>query len=694
MKKKEISILIVINLFIVVLFAVTFIYTEHLQNHATIRIYYGEGHTDEDTAAELFWTDNENDFTVNNMLVQEFNDDVVSFEINGIDFENNIIRLDPINKLEDFSISRIDVVLGIFRVFRLTGEDITGYIDMVGNMEYEMEDGFVKCAVMTGDPVIIMKKSFSEMIHESYGMVNELLYTVFFLIYIFLEIIQAKLIRVQKQEKNRKSAIPMMIAELLVGIGVAGNYIIFYFEKHFGDVPFGQLVYHLHTPLDGTEISSYAGVILLGIALVAGFAAVFFVIYKYLKDENNKHIYIMWVNTLGVIMVVLAAARGCEHFGLVDYYKYTHEKTKLYDEYYVDGRDIDIVFPVKKRNLIYIYLESMEITYADTASGGAMKKNYIPELTKLALENNSFSDGNELNGAYHVSGATYTMGALAAQTSGVPINETLVSNDILNGSWESENNYLPGVWSLGDILEQEGYNQEFMIGSEGTFAGRSSYFKGHGNYKISDYNTAIEEGRISEDYKVWWGYEDEKLFSYAKEDITELAKKGEPFNFTMLTVDTHATDGYVCELCEGKYDQQYSNVLACSSRQTADFVRWIQEQDFYENTTVILAGDHLTMDSYYIDNTEAGNYDRRTYFTIINPAAGKGENEQRRMYTTLDLYPTTLSSLGVTIEGSRLGLGVDLYSDVPTLVEEYGLEDLDMELMKNSVYYTKKLLYK
>ena len=70
-----------------------------------------------------------------------------------------------------------------------------------------------------------------------------------------------------------------------------------------------------------------------------------------------------------------------------------------------------------------------------------------------------------------------------------------------------------------------------------------------------------------------WGYEDEKLFDFAKDTLTELASKGEPFNLTMLTTDTHFTDGYVCDLCENQYGQQYSNVLACNSRQVCFFCR-------------------------------------------------------------------------------------------------------------------------
>lgn len=165
------------------------------------------------------------------------------------------------------------------------------------------------------------------------------------------------------------------------------------------------------------------------------------------------------------------------------------------------------------------------MTYTDESVGGAMQNNYIPELTNLSLKNENFGIDGQMNGAYTVPGATFTMGGLVAQTSGVPINETLVSNDALNSEWESDNNYVPGVWSIGDILENQGYNQEFMIGSDGKFAGRSSYFKGHGDYDVFDYYTAIDRNYINSDYKEWWGYEDKKLFEYAKREITKLSKK-------------------------------------------------------------------------------------------------------------------------------------------------------------------------
>ncbi len=45
---------------------------------------------------------------------------------------------------------------------------------------------------------------------------------------------------------------------------------------------------------------------------------------------------------------------------------------------------------------------------------------------------------------------------------------------------------------------------------------------------------------------------------------------------TIMTVDTHFEDGYVCELCRDEFEgNQYANVMACSSRQVANFINWI-----------------------------------------------------------------------------------------------------------------------
>lgn len=353
------------------------------------------------------------------------------------------------------------------------------------------------------------------------------------------------------------------------------------------------------------------------------------------------------------------------------------------EQHYVDPDEVQLTFPENKRNLIYIFLESMENTFADPGSCSTVEDNYIPELTRLAQENVSFSHNTGLGGAQSLEGTTWTAAAMVAQTSGVTIKVPLTGDD-----YGEEEYYMPGITALGDILEAQGYRQVLLLGSKGAFANRDAYFADHGNYEMVDLVALKQEGRLDPDYYEWWGYEDEKLFAYAREELTRLGQSGEPFNFTMLTADTHFPDGYVCRLCENTYGEQYGNVMKCSDQQLSVFIQWLQEQPFYENTTVILSGDHLTMDPEFLADIDDA-YIRTNYNCILNAPVIPVQT-QNRQFGTIDMFPTTLAAMGVKIKGDRLGLGTNLFSARKTLSEEFGHSQLDAELQKDSAYYFDK----
>lgn len=386
------------------------------------------------------------------------------------------------------------------------------------------------------------------------------------------------------------------------------------------------------------------------------------------------------VPAVSVILLAGTVYTAWERLDIADYAANSGAVSSFIDENYVDPAGTELTFPEQKRNLIYIFLESMETTYADEENGGAFSENYIPELTELAEENEDFSGADAgLNGGTALTSTTWTAAALFGQTTGLPLSIPIDGN-----SMDTQESFLPGVTSLGDILEQQGYRQTFMIGSDGNFGGRSLYFTDHGNYDIKDYYYYQSQGKFDKDYWVWWGFEDQKLFEYAKEELTALAAQDQPFNFTLLTVDTHFEDGYVCGLCGNEHgENQYGNVLSCSSRQIKEFVEWIRQQDFYENTTIVISGDHPTMDKDFCEGIDDA-YERKVYTAYINSAVTPEDPEWTRAYSTFDNYPTTLASLGVSIEGERLGLGTNLFSSRSTLTEVYGNPYINQELMRKS----------
>lgn len=358
------------------------------------------------------------------------------------------------------------------------------------------------------------------------------------------------------------------------------------------------------------------------------------------------------------------------------------EDTKFYEEYYVNPDSVEITCESDTvNNLIYIYLESMESSYFYENKKTGETVNLIPNLTKLASDNVSFSETGELGGFYSPVGTDWTMAGLLATSSGIPFSFPVDGNGMIGRS-----RFAPGLTALGDILEEKGYVQEFCCGSDFSYGGRESYYLSHGNWKTFDFFDAYPGG--GNEYNIgWWGIEDAKLYEYAKDELTELASQGEPFDFNLLTVDTHfgdwEKDGYVCQLCTDEYEDRYANVIKCADKQLGEFLEWLEKQDFYENTTIIITGDHPFMGTPI---KEVKEYGGTVYNCIIN-SRKETDNSRNRICTSFDIFPTTLSAMGFDIEGNKLGLGVDLFSSEKTIAELIGMDRLNEELSKYSQYY-------
>lgn len=445
-----------------------------------------------------------------------------------------------------------------------------------------------------------------------------------------------------------------------------------------------ELIYQLNAPIEGTSTSTlkdYA-VSCIPITVLVLLMVIILLVY-FRKKKKMYYITEGAAAALSVVLLIGFVSMTWNRLEVGAYLKNQNSDSDFIESNYVDPRDVTLTFPEKKRNLVYIYLESMETTFASEAEGGGFEEGCIPELTQLAQENEDFSgEDTALNGGIPLPNATWTVAGMFAQTSGLPLSIPIEEN-----SMDTQENFFADVINIGDILQQQNYKQTLLIGSDATFGGRRLLFTQHGDYEIIDYGEAKNREMIPEDYRAWWGYEDEKLFEFAKQELLKNAETGEPFNFTMLTADTHFEDGYRCANCPDKYWTSYANVIAHSSSMVSEFVEWIKQQDFYEDTAIVISGDHATMDSDFCEDVSE-EYERKVYTAYVNSAV-ESKNSTRREYSTFDQFPTTLAAMGVQIDGERLGLGTNLFSDIPTLTEIYGLEKESAELKRKSSFMQK-----
>ncbi|HIY58966.1 MAG TPA: LTA synthase family protein [Candidatus Tetragenococcus pullicola] len=510
-----------------------------------------------------------------------------------------------------------------------------------------------------------------------------------------------KVIRVHTfSKKNRRIFITFAILIFLGALAYTSSY---WTMNKMDNVRLDQVVFTITQPIKGSDpgqIHTFLLVPFLGALLIA--VPMITIMYLFstcslqmgaLKWRQKPFFQYRYMIGLGLISLLLGLSMSVREIGYADIKAYYFEKTDLYEKYYVDPQKVNFEFPEKKRNLVYIFLESMESSYYSKEFGGSLDDNLLPNMTKLSQEALHFSNGDKLQGMLQVPGANQTASSMVAQTSGLPLRPS-ANLELIEDLGKNSAEYFPGAYSIGEILNKEGYEQALLIGSKAEFAGRDKYFEQHGNYEIRDYHWAIDKGLIPKDYYVWWGYEDRKLFNYAKDTLDEFSQKDQPFNLTMLTVDTHFEDGYATDETPDLFGDQYANVIHDSDRQLYEFLQWMKQQPFYENTTIVVSGDHLTMDSDFLEEIDP-DYQRTVFNLILNaPQKVTKEKTENRSYSAMDMFPTTLAALGVTFDQNRLGMGTNLFSDQPTIIEEIGYDTFEQELMKQSDFYDEKLMQK
>lgn len=493
-----------------------------------------------------------------------------------------------------------------------------------------------------------------------------------------------------------KGVLSRIVLILLFAIGATFVFFSNWFRGYFGEITPEQFLFNLSSPIKGTSSDMAKEIISSPVTFIILSIVVFtvMIIFGYginIKLKNNKEIIInekvitIIICFIAIFSLVAGVNHGVKKLRLDEVYAvYTTESTYIEDNY-ADPRNTKITFPEKKRNLIHIYLESIESSFLSKELGGYMAENLMPELTELSKEGIHFSNTDKFGGANQTYGSSWSVAGMVNMDMGIPLKIAMDGN-----SYGKEGVFLPGAIGIGDILNDNGYEQTIMFGADADFGGLTTYFTTHGNFNIFDHKYAIEKGLIPSEYNVWWGFEDKKLYEFAKEEILRLSQTGKPFNFTMETADTHFPDGYLEEDAPKKYESQYANVIAYSTQKAVEFIKWIQQQPFYEDTTIVITGDHLSMDKTFFEDFDE-TYDRRTFNLILNSPITT-EKVFNREFATYDMFPTILASMGVEIEGDRLGLGTNLFSGKPTLIERDGFEGEEEGLSYISEFYIEKLL--
>lgn len=361
--------------------------------------------------------------------------------------------------------------------------------------------------------------------------------------------------------------------------------------------------------------------------------------------------------------------------------------SKFFIENYINPDSVKITPPEQKRNLVLIYLESLETTFSDKEHGGNQDTNLIPEITELSLQNINFGKkGYHIGGGFDTKGTNHTFGSFHTRSLGIPNIINYKNTPILHH-----------YKSLYKILNAHGYKQIFFQGNPGLFKEFQHFALDQKIDEVYSPDDLIQRLNLGvEDYMVKQGgknVQDKESFKFATKILDTIS---EPFSLTFFTIDTHSPHGLYDPDCikakdANNKDERFKAAVRCVSRELNKFLVSLETKPFYKNTSIVIFGDHLFMGTRLIKD-----FPDRKWVNIFINSAKVPIFEKKRLFSDIDMFPTILSSMNFDIKGNKLGLGTDLFSDKKTLVESIGLDSLNKEInkMPSHLIYESFLLQK
>lgn len=353
---------------------------------------------------------------------------------------------------------------------------------------------------------------------------------------------------------------------------------------------------------------------------------------------------------------------------------------RLHDEFdpapYLLQTDIPAA-PARPRNLILVYLESLEATFGEmpeTAHGFAPLRG---------LRARSFAASN----IHQVEGTGHTIAGIVATQCGVPLVPYGL-NDIGfdHRTKHSLATFMPAVVCLGDVLSRDAYTVSYMNGASLDRYSKRGFLTSHGYTRLFGLESVAPAALSGRDNI--FGMGDGLLFEHVANELERLREAGKPFLLSVLTVGTHGPGGFLDRDCprEETATSTLATAIRCTGEALERLLELVERSGLGENTLVAVMSDHLVANQQLITAPSLGRAlagarrGRRNLFFI----KGLEPGVVTKPASAIDIYPTLLEALGYRLAGDRANLGVSLLSEEPTLVETYGIDGVNTLFRHNT----------
>lgn len=364
------------------------------------------------------------------------------------------------------------------------------------------------------------------------------------------------------------------------------------------------------------------------------------------REEKSK--YKAFINSTFKInpyyfFLVLGLILIFHQFSIYDYLKNRYLSKNNVDYFHVNYIDPkQVAFQeANPKSVVIIYVESLESTYSDKKIFG---HDLLHSLNSLRKNNMSFSHYKQMPGT------GWTIAGIVATQCGIPLRQLTMLNT--NKLGENVDKFLPNAKCLSDILAEQGYKNVFMNGSSAKIGGKFKFLNNHHYTEILGKKDWLKQGFKKSDMSNW-GLSDHDLLQQAKIKLAKLIKSNQPFNLTILTVDTHGFEGQLSHFCHQQGYHDFEGIVECTGNEVSDFVQYVKKHDWLKKVNIVILGDHLAMKNPVNDKLNTAS--SRFIFNLFISDQPFYKNTDEIM--SFAMFPNILHFIGFNFKTDKLGLG-------------------------------------
>ncbi len=212
------------------------------------------------------------------------------------------------------------------------------------------------------------------------------------------------------------------------------------------------------------------------------------------------------------------------------------------------------------------------------------------------------------------------------------------------------------IETIARVLKRDGYETLFLYGGRGIFDGMRSYAVHNG------YDRFIEQKHFEKPtFTTIWGVCDEDLVQRTLEECREIARTGQPFLATVLSVSNHKPYTYPRgRIPEDPEERRREFAVKYSDYALGQFFKGARQESFWTNTVFVVVADHGAR-VYGEQSIPIHSYE--IPLLIAGPAAVKGPARIGQLGCSLDVAPTILGLIGRPYDS--VFLGQDLLDSEP-----------------------------